>query len=242
MLPTLLLCLIALFAGFTQGLAGFGSVLVALPLMALLLDLQTAVPLAGLWGMSINIILLVTLRRHLSLKRIWPLAAAAVPGIPFGVYTLVSVPVWIMEMVLGGVLVVFSVYFALSGGGTRNLARGWAYCAGFTSGFLGGSLAASGPPVIIYTALQPWPKDEIKSTLTGFFFLSGLIILAAQAAGGLITSRVLSLGLYSLPFIFLGVFLGSWCYDKLDSQRYRQVVVGLITLLGLLTLAKALGW
>ena len=36
----ILLCLIALLAGFIQGLSGFGSVLVALPLMVLFLDLK----------------------------------------------------------------------------------------------------------------------------------------------------------------------------------------------------------
>jgi uncharacterized protein len=236
----LLLCLIALFAGFTQDLSGFGSVLVALPLLTFLLDLKTAVPLVNLWGLAINVILLLNLRRHVSFKRIWPLVGAALPGIPLGVSSLKHMPIWVLETVLGGLLVVFSLYFVWSGGKTRHLSRGWAYAAGFGSGCLGGGLGASGPPVIIYAALQPWPKDQIKSTLTGYFFLSGLIIIAAQGASGLITAGVLMWSLLSIPFIVLGVILGSWCYDRLETPRYRQVVVGLITLLGLLTLAKAL--
>jgi len=95
--------------------------------------------------------------------------------------------------------------------------------------------------VIIYTTLQAWPKDEIKSTLTGFFFLSGLIIIAAQARGGLVTTAVLTCSLISIPCIIVGVILGSSIYQKLETDRYRQVVVGLITLLGLLTVVKALG-
>jgi uncharacterized protein len=239
--PNVFLCLIALFAGFTQGLSGFGSVLVALPVLTYLLNLKTAVPLASTWGMTINIILLIQLRPHLSRKRILPLALASLPGIPLGVYILKNVPVWILEMGLGGLLVVFSLYFVWSGGKTRPLSRGWTYAAGFGSGVLGGSLAMSGPPVILYTALQPWPKDEIKSTLTGFFFLSGLFILAAQAASGLFTIMTLSWSVLSIPFVIFGVFLGSWCYDRLDTNRYRQVIVWLITLLGLITLAKSLG-
>jgi len=49
-LSSLLLCLIALLAGFTQGLSGFGSVLVALPLLVLFLDLNLAVPLVSIWA------------------------------------------------------------------------------------------------------------------------------------------------------------------------------------------------
>ncbi len=85
----------------------------------------------------------------------------------------------------------------------------WLYAAGFCSGFLGGSLAMSGPPVIVYTALQPWDKDEMKSTLTGYFFLSGLIIIVAQAMSGLMTAAVFAGSLISIPFIILGVVSGS---------------------------------
>lgn len=235
----LLLCLIALLAGFTQGLSGFGSVLVALPLLVWFLDLPTTVPLVSTWGMTINLILLVQLRPHLRLGHIGPLTLAAVPGVPLGVAVLTLVSARWLELLLGALLVIFSLYFLLAGGKTRTLSRGWAYAAGFLSGFLGGSLASSGPPVIVYTALQPWPKDEIKSTLTGFFFLSGLVILAAQALSGLFTPEVLRRSGFSIPFIIMGVFLGTAVYRRLATAQYRQVVVGLITLLGLLTLIKA---
>jgi uncharacterized protein len=238
----ILLCLIALLAGFIQGLSGFGSVLVALPLMVLFLDLKMAVPLVSIWGMTINTILVVQLRAHLRRRNILPLIIAAMPGIPVGVYFLKYADARFMQMLLGGLLVIFSLYFLWSGGRTRKLSVAWLYVAGFFSGFLGGSLAMSGPPVIISTALQPWDKDEIKSTLIGYFFLSGLIIVLAQAISGLVTTTVLTVGVISIPFVILGVILGSRLYRRLATDRYRQVVVGLITLLGLLTVVKALGW
>jgi hypothetical protein len=39
------ICLILFFAAFTQGVAGFGSALTALPLLAIFLDIKTAIPL-----------------------------------------------------------------------------------------------------------------------------------------------------------------------------------------------------
>ncbi len=240
-LSILLLWLIAFLAGFIQGLSGFGSVLVALPLLALFLDFKIVVPLVNLWSLAINTLLLIQLRRHLNFKNSVPLFLAALPGIPLGVYILRHVPVWVLEMSLGGTLLVFSWYFVSSGGRTRNLTSSWAYAAGFCSGCLGGSLGASGPPVILYSALQPWPKDQIKATLASYFFLAGIFIIAAQAAAGLVTTAVLTGSLLSIPFIILGVVAGALWYRKLDTTRYRQVVVGLTTLLGLLTVVKALG-
>lgn len=234
------LCLVAFLAGLTQGLSGFGSVLVALPLLVLFLDLRTAVPLVGLWGMTINLLLLVGLWRQIRLARILPLTLAALPGIPLGVFLLKRLPVHYLELALGSVLICFTAYFIWIKGRTQALGRGWKYLAGFASGCLGGSLAASGPPVIIYTALQPWPKDDLKATLTGYFSLSGLLILVVQAWENLFTPQVLRYGLLSIPFIFLGVAAGLWFYQRLDTSRYRQVVVAFITALGLLTLGKAL--
>lgn len=234
-------CLAALLAGLIQGLSGFGSVLVALPLLVFFLDLRTAVPLVSIWGMTINLMLLVGLWRQVRLARILPLTLAALPGIPLGVYLLTQVPVRLLELLLGLILIGFAAYFFLAPGRTRVLGRGWEYLAGFLSGCLGGSLAASGPPVILYTALQPWDKDAIKATLTGYFALSGVLILAVQAWDGLFTQTVLLYGLFSIPVIFLGVMVGLWGYRRLDTGRYRQVIVGLITLLGLLTLGKAVG-
>ena len=121
LLPSLAICSVALLAGFIQGLSGFGSVLVALPILVLFLDFDLAVPLASIWGMTINTILLLQLRAHLRLKNILPLTLAAIPGIPLGVYILVNANTRLLEMLLGVLLLVFSLYFIWSGGKTRNL-------------------------------------------------------------------------------------------------------------------------
>lgn len=215
--------------------------LVALPLLVFFLDLRTAVPLVSIWGMCINLLLLVGLWRQMQLARILPLTVAALPGIPVGVYLLKHIPVRILELWLGLILVGFAAYFIGSKGKTRVLGQGWGYLAGFVSGCLGGSLAASGPPVIMYTAVQPWSKDAIKATLTGYFALSGVIIIAAQAVEQLYTREVLLYGFFSAPFILGGVVMGLWFYRRLNTTHYRQVIVGLITLLGFLTTARALG-
>lgn len=237
--PLLAICLVAFLAGLIQGLSGFGSVLVALPLLVFFLKLSTAVPLVSLWGMAINLMLLWGLWRQLDVRRVVYLTVAAIPGIPLGVYCLRYVPAHLLEMVLSLTLVGFAGYFFCCQGQVRVLGRAWEVVAGFFSGFLGGSLAASGPPVIIYTALQPWDKDTMKATLTGYFALSGLIILALQAWHQLFTREVLHYGLVSSPFLVLGVLVGLVGYRRLNTDRYRQVVVGLITLLGLLTMGKA---
>ena len=80
----LYLGIVALCAGFIQGLSGFGSVLLSLPLLALFLDVKTAIPLVALLAVALTIFLLVQLRAHWDWKKIYPLCLGSLPGAPWG--------------------------------------------------------------------------------------------------------------------------------------------------------------
>jgi len=62
-------CLITFLAGLTQGLSGFGSVLLSIPLLAIFLDIKTVIPLTALIGLSMSLILLFHLRPYLDWKK-----------------------------------------------------------------------------------------------------------------------------------------------------------------------------
>jgi hypothetical protein len=66
---------ISFLAGLVQGLTGFGSALVAMPLFLLFLDARTAVPLSILNGLIITVYLCLQLKRHLDLEKNFPPAA-----------------------------------------------------------------------------------------------------------------------------------------------------------------------
>lgn len=234
-----LLCLIIAFAGFTQGFSGFGAVMVSLPCLTLFIPIKTVVPLVNLMSCVMNLILVIQLRRHLHWPKILPLLLGSLPGIPLGVYYLKHVAPWMLELLLGAVLISFPFYSRYTNPDKRRLRPIWAYLAGFGSGCLGGSLGTNGPPIIIYAALQPWGKDELKATLVGFFFIAHLVALGLQAYTGLVTTEVIKMILWSLPFLALGVFVGSFWYTKTASESYRKVITIMLVVMGLLILVKA---
>jgi hypothetical protein len=148
------ICLILFFAAFTQGVAGFGSALTALPLLAIFLDIKTAIPLVGLFSLSVTTLLLVQLLKYLEWKKIYSLIVGAIAGIPIGVFFLKRLDKDTIQWTLGIFLIVYSIYslsYKLSKNGMRE---GWAYFYGFLGGCLGGALSTPGPPVVVYTSLQ----------------------------------------------------------------------------------------
>ena len=231
--------LIIFVAGFTQGFTGFGSVLVGLPLLTMLLDVRTTVPLICLLALCISSILFMKLREHLHWVRVRVLLIASAPGIVFGVYALKRVPVHFLEIAIGIVLVLFPLYRLGAKAPEFGIPERWAWVFGFLSGILGGSIGANGPPVIIYTTQQPWGKYSIKSVLVGYFLVSGICISSVHAASGLITSQVLVLFTAGLPALVTGVLSGSYLFGRVDSEKYRKVLYVLLILLGVLMLVKA---
>jgi uncharacterized membrane protein YfcA len=231
--------MVAILAGFTQGLSGFGSVLVSLPLLVLFWDVKTAVPLVSLLGLCMTTFLRVQLHAHVHLKRIAPLLIAAVPGMALGAFLLKYVQARYLELLIGILLTSFSLYLFISRPCRKELATGWKWAAGFLSGILGGSTGANGPPVIIYTSLQPWGKDPAKSTVVGYFMIAGIGISSMHAALGLITTEVLRLSAVGFLPAMAGVMAGSHLYGRMDSGAYRKAVTFLLLMMGIYMLVRA---
>jgi uncharacterized membrane protein YfcA len=227
-----LICLIVFFAGFTQGLSGFGSILLSLPLLAIFLDIKIVIPLVALIALCITIILFIQLWEHLDWKKIYPLFLGALPGIPLGVFFLKKLDKDLIQWILGVILISYSLYSLFFRSTNKQMRKGWGYLFGFFSGCLGGALSAAGPPVIAYMSIQTWSKDTIKVTLQGFFLVSGAIVVFFQALSGLTTIVVLRYFLVSSPLIFLGTYTGSIFYGKIREEYYKRVILILLAFLG----------
>jgi len=143
------LIVIMLLAGFIQGFSGFGSVLLSLPLLALFLDVKTAIPLVALMGVILTVFLLIPLWKDLEWPRIWPLLIGALPGVPIGIFLLKSLNSRFLPTFLGLILVCYSSYSLLFKVAGRELNIRWAYFSGFLGGCFGGAFSAAGPPVIV---------------------------------------------------------------------------------------------
>ncbi|HDZ84026.1 MAG TPA: sulfite exporter TauE/SafE family protein, partial [Nitrospirae bacterium] len=191
MITFALISLIFLIAGFIQGLSGFGSALLAMPLLTIFIDVKVAVPLCILNSLLITSYLSFKLKDYMEMKKILPLIIGSLPGIYLGIVFLKSMESNLIKMLLGIMIILYCIYSFSSHPGPRKLHRAWAYIAGFGSGFIGTAFSAGGPPSIIYTTLTGWSKDHIKATLTGFYLVGNIIIVIAHAASGLTNTLVL---------------------------------------------------
>jgi len=216
--------LIFLLAGFVQGLTGFGSALVAIPLLSFLFDIKTAVPLCMLNGLIITSYLAFTLRRHLDRDKIAPLLIGALPGPGVGVYLLKEVDGSLIRYGIGVLLIGYSVFNLIISPRPLNPGRGWGYLAGFLTGTIGAAFSAGGPPAIIYTTLTSWKKDQIKATLTGFFVVNGYITAMVHAVSGVTTLTTVKIFAVTAPFVLIGTTIGSLVSRRVNRKTYLKII------------------
>ena len=233
--------LIFLSAGIVQGLTGFGSALVAIPLLCLLIDIKQAVPLCSLNGMVITTVLFIQLRKQADLRKVIPLFVGSIPGVFIGATLLKSVDSGLIKTFLGILLIVYSLYSLKATPRKTELHRIWGWVAGFLSGAIGAAFSAGGPPTIIYTTLNGWTKDEIKATICSAFFFSVFLIIFAHALNGLTTRTVITRFIFSCPFVLTGTITGAALYRRLPEKNYLQLIYIFLIIMGVMLIFQPFG-
>ncbi|MCJ7735408.1 MAG: sulfite exporter TauE/SafE family protein [Anaerolineales bacterium] len=234
-LSLLLLVLSILFlATLIRSAFGFGNALLAMPLLILLLGVKAATPLVALVGLATALVMLIREWQALVWKDVLLLLFSSLAGIPLGLYLLTALPETIVKVLLGLILIGFSL-FNLVGLKLPYLENPLlAVPFGFLSGILGGAYNANGPPIVIYGMMRNWKVEEFRATLQGFFLITSLMIAAGHGLTGLWTWQVLLYSLGSLPLVVLAVFLGDRITSNLSQGQFNRAIYIFLIVMGLL--------
>lgn len=222
-----------MLAAFTESLSGFGSALVAMALLPLLINVREAVPLVALVGLVVEVVLLIYYRAAANLQAIRRLVIGAILGIPLGIFFLVRVDEKLVLGALGIVLVSYALYSLLRLRLPKFANPRWAWLFGFGAGILGGAYNTSGPPVVIYGQSQNWSPKEFKGNLQGFFLVNSFVVVVGHALSHNITPAILQTFAFSVPALAVGIVAGLWLDRFIDPLRFRQIVQALLIVLGL---------
>ena len=220
---------------------GFGEALVAVPLLALRTPVSVAAPLAVLVSILVAGVVVVQDWRRIELRSARGLILAALLGIPLGVLLLAKADDHVVRLILGLVIIAFSLH-ALAFGGGRRLERdhaGWLAVCGFLSGILGGAYGMNGPPLAIYGALRRWSPQQFRATLQGYFLPVSLVGLAGYVWVGLWDAAVTRYFLWSLPGIAVAIGLGRVLNRRMRTDRFARFLYMGLVLIGVVLLFQA---
>src|SRR5580704_19716138 len=133
---TILVLAVLFLATFIRSALGFGEALVAVPLLALTLPVQTAAPLAVLVSITVAVIVVIQDWRSIHLRSAGWLVVSTLFGIPLGLLLLKTVPESIVKAILGVFIIAFALY-SLAGRKPQLHNDRLSPLFGFTAGILG---------------------------------------------------------------------------------------------------------
>lgn len=225
-------CVVVLLTAFTQSVVGFGFALLTVPVLMQIIGLHEAVILASLIGAANNIYQYRDLRADSDAQQVKRFLGASFIGAPFGLIAFLYADQNILKVVLG-VGVLLGVLLLAKGRDLSNAHISLDWAMGVLSGFLLTSTSTNGPPLVFALQARKSPPHVFRSTLNMIFLISGIYGLVLFAAFGEIFRSDLLLALISLPSMAIGVNIGRKVRLRIHPDRFRIVVLVLLTLAGL---------
>src|SRR5262249_35070509 len=135
---------------------GFGEALIAVPLLALLIPVEVAAPLAVLVSITVAVVVVVEDWHQVQVQSAWRLIVSTLFGIPLGLMLLTGEPEAAVKAVLAVVIITFSAYCLANRTSVELKHDRLAWVFGLSAGILGGTYGMNGPPLVIYGTLRRW--------------------------------------------------------------------------------------
>ena len=228
--------LIMAAGGCLQGAVGFGSNLIAAPLL-LLVD-ESYVPVAVVVGsLVLNALMVVREPTGHFDESIKPAMVSQVPGALVAGLVISSLPQRQLSL-LFAFLVLVAVAISVAGWHLRPTRR-TLIGAGAAAGFMGTISGIGGPPVALVYQRAPGPT--LRATLCRFFLVGGVVSLAVLALTGAVDGDSLRACLVTIPASAAGFAASTPLVRHIDRGSVRPYVLGLSTLAAVAVLIRELG-
>jgi hypothetical protein len=234
---------VVLVAAVVKGAIGFGFPTLATPLLALVIDVKSAVALLIVPNIVMDAL---QARRQGSirptLRRFAALLAFGALGTYVGTRLLVVLSVRTATAALGTVVIAVALINAsrwalrVPPAATRWLDP----VAGTVAGVMGGLTNVPGTPLVLYFVALGLPKREFVRAVAVTFLVYKLFQLGTVVWFGLLTTWlfVVSLGLTLVALA--GFRMGLAIQDRLDQATFGRVTIGVLGALGVWLVVRAL--
>lgn len=234
---SLLIFLVGAFAAaFVTGLAGFAFGVIAAAIWL------HALPPVGTTTLIVTYAVLVQgyavwkLRQALDMDRLWPLILGSALGIPVGGALLQVASPSHLRIAVGVVLILFALYnlWRPRLPEIRQAGRLADGTVGLFNGVLGAATGLGGILPAIWCGLRGWSRDEQRAVFQPTAVATFVMIFLWLGSAGTITTETIRLFALGLPALMLGTALGWAFYGRLNEAFFRNIVLVLVLISGIL--------
>ena len=236
-----LVLFVVLSAYFIRGITGFGSGLIAVPLLALSHPLQFAVPLVLALDFTASFVLGGANTKKTDWKELKFLLPFGLIGACIGAFALLKLPATPVLITLGAFTMFFGFRNIFGVASDAQISRLWAVPTGIIGGSAGALFGTSGPPYVIYLTHRLKDKTAVRATFSWLFVIDGGFRLGIFLVAGLLFDSKLQLVYFlSLLPMLIGLHQGNKVHLDITSEGMLKVVGGLLVVSGALLFLKVI--
>jgi uncharacterized membrane protein YfcA len=231
----ILASIVIAIGSLVQGGVGFGSLLIAAPLLVLIDPALVPGPVL-VAGLALALLMARRDRIGLDMAPVGWAFAGRIPGSYVGALLLAALPPGAFDLLVGTTVL---LGVAVSATRLRIVPTPRTlFGAGFVAGITGTTTSIGGPPVAL--VYQHESGDRLRGTLAGFFVMGSLLSMLTLALVGRFTLDDALVGLWLVPGTVLGYALSGPLARFLDRGHTRAAVLGVSAAAGLVLIARRL--
>jgi uncharacterized membrane protein YfcA len=220
-IATLVVTLVVSYVIF--GIAGFGSTLIAAPVLALKMPVASVVPLLALLDASAALLNGIKLNRDLDKTELGLLVPLMIIGSLVGITILISVKSIYMLVALGIFVILYGLYGLLSPPIAARLRRIWVLPFGLVGGVFSGMFGTGGFIYAMYLSRRLTEKSAMRATQTTLIGMSNITRVTVFAIAGVYADwHLVTLAAIGFPAVLLGLFLGNRITLRLPQKAFQH--------------------
>lgn len=214
-----------LLAGVGVELIGFGVSAILMSILPFILPLSSAIPLVAVISLLATAIVAIKTKTHNLYEYLLPLFAGSLVGVPLGIFFLGHTGKESLSVILGVLLIAYGFYSLLSKKNFLKVGKVGGFIVGVLAGFFGASFNVNGPLIRMYSAAdESLSKHENKDLAATYIGITGVFVVLGHLFSGRITEEVIRYFFFSVPFLFLGLFLGGRLFRKINPVWIKRII------------------
>lgn len=217
-----------LLGGIIKGATGLGAPLIAVPLLTMFYDVQTAVILFAVPNCLPNIWQCWRYRKHrLETSFISKLAIAGGTGTLIGTVLLIQLPSTFLKLVLALTVYGYVIFRWLNPGWHLDMltAQKLVIPTAAVAGTLQGASGISAPVSVSFINALQLERPQFISTITIYFLATSIIQLPALFAFGLMTPTYFLISLAAVLPLVAGMPIGALLARKLSREHFDTIIL-----------------